>query len=253
MKTNQFHFDFKQIERAVIVVDDRGKPTGEGIVEYTRKSGAMVALRYCTEKCYFLTSSLRPCVVELFEHSDDTDGYPEKALNRKTDAYMNYRQTGPRFADPGSFEHEYGSRWKSLHELYKQKSEALKREMLLDEEKLEAQMEYARYEHETEMLREQLRAREMDRDNRKTEWEQKERFAEQQRKETEDVLRRNQDDINQRINRQDDEIRRRQQENNLFMQVNDIQLFLQTISFIFHDENNWSVFMNLFDYILNHS
>lgn len=203
----------------MIVVDDRGKPTGEGIVEYTRKSGAMIALRYCTDRCYFLTSSLRPCVIELYEHSDDTDGYPEKAINRKTDAYMKSRQCGPRFAEQSSFEHEYGTRWKNLHDLYKQKSEALKREMILDEEKLEAQMEYARYEHETEMLREQLREREMDRDNRKTEWEKKERFAEQQRKDTEEQLRRSQDDMNMRINRQDDELRRRQQENNLFMQV----------------------------------
>lgn len=208
-----------QIERAVIVVDDRGKPTGEGIVEYTRKSGAMIALRYCTEKCYFLTSSLRPCVVELFEHSDDTDGYPEKSINRKIDAYVKSRNSGPRFAEPNSFEHEYGSRWKNLHELYKQKYQALKSEMLLDEEKLEAQMEYARYEHETEMLREQLRAREMDRENRKELWEKKERFAEQQRKDTEDQLRLREDDMNMRITRQDDELRRRQQENNLFMQV----------------------------------
>lgn len=57
-------------------------------------------------------------------------------------------------AAPGSFEYEYGTRWKQLHELYKQKEEALLREMKLDEEKLEAQMEYARYEQETELLRE---------------------------------------------------------------------------------------------------
>lgn len=179
----------------------------------------MIALRYCTDKCYFLTSSLRPCVVELFEHSDDLDGYPEKAINKKTDYYGKARQAGPRFAELNSFEHEYGQRWKNLHELYKQKSDALKREMQLDEEKLEAQMEYARYEHETEMLRDQLRAREMDRDQRKTEWELKERHAEEQRQSTEDLLRRTTDDMNLRINRQDDELRRRQQENTLFMQV----------------------------------
>lgn len=57
-------------------------------------------------------------------------------------------------AAPGSFEYEYGTRWKQLHELYKQKEEALLREMKLDEEKLDAQMEYARYEQETEILRE---------------------------------------------------------------------------------------------------
>jgi splicing factor, proline- and glutamine-rich len=43
-----------------------------------------------------------------------------------------------------------------LHELYKQKAEALKREMEMEESKLEAQMEYARYEHETELLRERM-------------------------------------------------------------------------------------------------
>lgn len=212
----------------------------------------MVALRYCTDKCYFLTSSLRPCVVELFEHSDDTDGYPEKAVNRKTDAYMDARQYGPRFAEPNSFQHEYGTRWKNLHELYKQKFDALKREMLVDEEKLEAQMEYARYEHETEMLREQLRAREMDREQRKSEWEMKERYAEEQRKITEEQLKCSQEDMNQRITRQDDELRRRQQENTLFMQVNILQSFILLES-TFYDENNWSVFMILFDYNPNHS
>lgn len=212
-------FQYWQIERAVIIVDDRGKSTGEGIVEFTRKSGAMIAMRYCTDKCYFLTSSLRPCVIELFEHSDDTDGYPEKALNRKSDAYFSARQTGPRFADNGSFEYEYGTRWKQLHELYKQKHEALKREMIMEEEKLEAQMEFARYEHETEMLREELRARELDRDQRKNQWELKERFAEEQRNKSEEQMRRTQDEMAIRMNRQDDELRRRQQENTLFMQV----------------------------------
>lgn len=144
---------FGQVERAVIIVDDRGKPNGEGIVEFTRKSGAMAAIRYCTEKCFFLTSSLRPCVCDLFEHSDDTDGYPEKALNKKTQEFYTARQMGPRFAEFNSFEHEYGTRWKQLHELYKKKHEALNNEMQMEEEKLEAQMEYARYEHETELLR----------------------------------------------------------------------------------------------------
>lgn len=63
-------------------------------------------------------------------------------------------QVGPRFAAPGSFEYDYGTRWKQLFERRKQKEEALQREMKMEEEKLEAQMEYAKYEHETELLRE---------------------------------------------------------------------------------------------------
>ena len=47
---------FGEIERAVIIVDERGKSTGEGIVEFSRKPCAQMALRRCTEGCYFLTS-----------------------------------------------------------------------------------------------------------------------------------------------------------------------------------------------------
>lgn len=217
---------FGQVERAVIVVDDRGKPTGEGIVEFTRKSGAMAAIRYCTDKCYFLTSSLRPCVCELFEHSDDTDGYPEKTITKKNQDFMSARSCGPRFAEPGSFEHEYGTRWKQLHDLYKQKHDALKNEMKMEEEKLEAQMEYARYEHETEMLRNQLRQREQDRDQRKSNWEMKEKFADEQRMKNEEQMRRAQEEMSMRMSKQEEELRRRQQENTLFMQAQQLNSLL---------------------------
>lgn len=144
---------FGNVEKAYVVVDDRGKSTGEGIVEFAKKSSANMCLRYCNEKCFFLTASLRPCVVESYEVNDDADGLPEKSLNKKSLEFNNERNIGPRFAELNSFEHEYGTRWKQLHELYKSKSEALKRELRIEEEKLEAQMEFARYEHETELLR----------------------------------------------------------------------------------------------------
>lgn len=97
--------------------------------------------------------SLRPVVVEPYEPEDDIDGHPDKNLLKKHPDCHKARETGPRFAAIGSFEHEYGTRWKQLHELYKQKEEALKREMAMEEEKLDAQMEFARFEHETEVLR----------------------------------------------------------------------------------------------------
>lgn len=217
---------FGPVERAVIIVDDRGKPTGEGIVEFARKAGAMAAIRYCTDKCFFLTSSLRPCVVEPFEINDDTDGLPDKSMNKKTQEFFKARQVGPRFAEIGSFEHEYGTRWKQLHELFKQKHEALKRELQMEEEKLEAQMEYARYEHETELLREQLRKREEARERQKMEWEMKERQVEEIRTREEEQMRRQEEDMQLRMNRQDEELRRRQQENTLFMQAQQLNSLL---------------------------
>lgn len=108
----------------------------------------------CVIYISYFFSSLRPCVVETYEFVDSSDGLPDKLLPKKTMEFQKQRDVGPRFANPNSFEHEFGTRWKQLAELYKQKEEALKREMKLEEEKLEAQMEYARYEHETEMLRE---------------------------------------------------------------------------------------------------
>uniref|UniRef100_A0A1B0D4M4 RRM domain-containing protein n=1 Tax=Phlebotomus papatasi TaxID=29031 RepID=A0A1B0D4M4_PHLPP len=210
---------FGQVERAVVIVDDRGKPSGEGIVEFSRKSSAMTAMRLCSERCYFLTSSLRPTVLEMMDHIDETDGYPEKSINKKMNDFVQARQRGPRFAEPGSFEHEYGTRWKQLYEMFKQKQDGLKRELAIEEEKLEAQMEFARYEHETEMLREQLRMREQDRDRQKKEWEMKERHHEEMRTREEAQMRQHQEDIQMRMIRQDDELRKRQQENTLFMQV----------------------------------
>ncbi|XP_055550470.1 hrp65 protein-like isoform X2 [Wyeomyia smithii] len=209
---------FGPLERASVQVDERGKSTGEGIVEFKNKPGAMSALRYCTEKCYFLTSSLRPCIVEPYTYQDDTDGLPEKSLNKKIPDFQKSRQAGPRFAEIGSFEHEYGQRWKHMHELYKQKAEALKREMIMEEEKLEAQMEYARYEHETEQLREQLRMREQDRDRQKAEWEMKERQAVEAKTRNELQMKHDVEEMQNRIKRTDDEMHRRQQENTLFMQ-----------------------------------
>lgn len=47
---------FGEIERAVVIVDERGKPTGEGIIEFCRRPSAQMALRKCTEGCYFITA-----------------------------------------------------------------------------------------------------------------------------------------------------------------------------------------------------
>ncbi|KAJ1531591.1 hypothetical protein ONE63_000263 [Megalurothrips usitatus] len=217
---------FGDIERAVIVTDERGKSTGEGIVEFARKPGAQMALRRCSEGCFFLTASLRPVILEPMEQLDEIDGYSEKVIPKKNSDYVKAREVGPRFASPGSFEYEYGTRWKQMYERRKQKEDALQREMKMEEEKLEAQMEYAKYEHETEMLREQLRQRELDRERQKRDWEMKERQAEEQRRQDEEMMRRQQEDMSLRMHHQEEELRRRQQENSLFMQAHQLSSLL---------------------------
>lgn len=217
---------FGEIERATVCVDERGKPTGEAVIDFARKGSALHAIRKCTDGCFFLTGSLRPCVVETHDIVDDNDGYPEKNVNKKHPEYLKERELGPRFANPGSFQSEYGMRWKQLYDLHNQKEDALKKELELEKEKLEAQMEYARYEHETEMLREQLRSRELDKERQKREWEMKQRQVEEERLRTEEQMRRTQEDMESRIVAQQEELRRRQQENNLFMQAHNLDSML---------------------------
>merc|ERR1712126_441673 len=123
---------------------------------------------------------------ELIVHAEDEDGFPEKALPKQNNEYNLERETGPRFASKGSFEYEYGTKWKALYALKKQKEEALKVEMKLEEAKLIAQMEYSRFEHETEMLREELRKKEAVRDQHKSMWSVKEKYMD-------DIMRQEQD------------------------------------------------------------
>lgn len=210
---------FGEIEKAVVLVDEKGRSTGEGIIEFARKGHAQNAIRICNERCFFITESLRPVIVEHFELINDTDGCPEKYLPKRHHEYMQARSKGPRLADTNSFEHDYGTRWKQLLELYAQKEDALKKELQLEKDKLEAQMEYARYEHETEMLRQQLRAREQDRDRQKQEWESKERQA--------DEFRRGGFGNQGGRRPENEDMRRRQQENNLFMQAHQLDNLLE--------------------------
>jgi len=47
---------FGEVERAIIVVDDKGKPTGEGIVEFSRKAYFVTALKRINEGVFLMTS-----------------------------------------------------------------------------------------------------------------------------------------------------------------------------------------------------
>lgn len=48
---------FGEVERAVHIVDEKGRPTGEGIVEFERKPAAAEAVKACKENVMLLTRS----------------------------------------------------------------------------------------------------------------------------------------------------------------------------------------------------
>ncbi|XP_029458360.1 paraspeckle component 1 isoform X2 [Rhinatrema bivittatum] len=149
---------FGPVERAVVIVDDRGRATGRGFIEFAAKPPARKALERCTEGAFILTTTPRPVVVEPMEQFDDEDGLPEK-LMQKTQQYHKEREQPPRFAQPGTFEFEYSSRWKALDEMEKQQRHQVDRNMREAKEKLEAEMETARHEHQLMLMRQDLMRR----------------------------------------------------------------------------------------------
>ncbi|XP_073456894.1 non-POU domain-containing octamer-binding protein [Aquarana catesbeiana] len=149
---------FGQVERAIVIVDDRGRPTGKGIVEFASKPSARKALDRCADGSYLLTAFPRPITVEPMDQLDDEEGLPEK-LVAKNNAYHKEREQMPRFAQPGSFEYEYAMRWKALIEMEKQQQEQVDRNIKDAQEKMEVEMEAARHEHQVMLMRQDLMRR----------------------------------------------------------------------------------------------
>uniref|UniRef100_A0A8C7TEM3 RRM domain-containing protein n=1 Tax=Oncorhynchus mykiss TaxID=8022 RepID=A0A8C7TEM3_ONCMY len=150
---------FGVVERAVVIVDDRGRSTGKGIVEFASKPAARKALDRCNDGVFLLTTSPRPIVVEPLEQYDDEDGLPEK-LAQKNHNYHKEREEPPRFARPGTFEFEYSKRWKSLDDMEKQQRQQVEKNIREAREKLEGEMDDAFHVHQANMIRQDLLRRE---------------------------------------------------------------------------------------------
>ncbi|XP_038657089.1 splicing factor, proline- and glutamine-rich [Scyliorhinus canicula] len=149
---------FGQVERAIVIVDDRGRSTGKGIVEFATKPAARKALERCNEGVFLLTASPRPVIVEPMEQYDDEDGLPEK-LAQRNPMYQKEREHPPRFAQHGTFEFEYSQRWKSLDDMEKQQRDQVEKNMREARDKLENEMEDAYHEHQAMLLRQDLMRR----------------------------------------------------------------------------------------------
>uniref|UniRef100_A0A8C6E2Y8 RRM domain-containing protein n=1 Tax=Moschus moschiferus TaxID=68415 RepID=A0A8C6E2Y8_MOSMO len=169
---------FSKVERAVVIVDDRGRPSGKGIVEFSGKPGAPKSLDRCSE--------------------DDEEGLPDK-LVIKYQQFHKEREQPPRFAQPGSFECEYAMRWKALPEMEKQQQDLVNRNIKEAREKLEMEMEAARHEHQVMLMRQDLmRRQETSAQSRSEKRKQLELRQEEERRRHEEEIRRQQEEMLQR-------------------------------------------------------
>ena len=60
------------------IVDEKGRPVGEGVVEFARKGGALETLKRVGEGVFLLTGDPRPVTVEALEPRDEEDGLSER-------------------------------------------------------------------------------------------------------------------------------------------------------------------------------
>ncbi|XP_022087566.1 non-POU domain-containing octamer-binding protein-like isoform X3 [Acanthaster planci] len=199
---------FGVVERAVVIVDDRGRPTSEGIVEFARKPGAQNALSRIKEGVFLLTSSPTPISVEPLEQRDEEDGLPEKNIP-KNQAYHHERENPPRFASPGSFEFKWGNRWKALEETERLQREQLERQIQDNREKLDSEMEISRHEHQTMMMRQELLRRQEEL-NRHEETQREMQLRRQEQMRQRDEQRRREEALMKQ--QQQEELMRRQQQ-----------------------------------------
>lgn len=139
---------FGEVERAVVVVDDRGRSVGEGIVEFARKPAAQAALKRCLEGCFLLTTEPRPVWVEPLEYRDCVLGLPERTVSRRGRGYGRERELGPRFARPGTQEHRLAERWKRFLDFEREKREELEKLLVDERRKLEDEVEHYRREQQ---------------------------------------------------------------------------------------------------------
>uniref|UniRef100_F1KUA6 Paraspeckle component 1 n=2 Tax=Ascaris suum TaxID=6253 RepID=F1KUA6_ASCSU len=152
---------FGEVERAVHIVDEKGRPTGEGIVEFERKPSANEALHQIRDKVFLLTSSPKPLVVEMLEPRDEDDGLAERMIPRNAQLQKE-RELGPRFPPSNSFEFVFGQKWKELYEVERQRRAQLEEELKEARRRLDADMELAYQDYQTQMLREDLARRQQE-------------------------------------------------------------------------------------------
>ncbi len=165
---------FGPVERAVVIVDDKGRPTGEGIVEFERKPASVQCINKCSEMCFLLTSYPKPIVVEPLEQKDEEDGLPEKSIIRNAQYFSDRENIQAHFASNNSFEHKLSLKWRELYELEKKIIEEGKKQIDQAREMLEYEIEQALIDHKTMKLKEDLRAKQEElqriEDMRKTEF-----------------------------------------------------------------------------------
>ncbi|KAJ8985774.1 hypothetical protein NQ317_014427 [Molorchus minor] len=155
---------FGEVEFCYIVVDKRGKPTGEGVVDFVKKSSAMAAKKYCSEHLYFVTASLKTCNSRRLRASCRYGWHAGR--NSKFVRLTVFTKSVNRvpLCVAGLLQYEYAQHYRELWDSYNMKLNMLKADQESAERELEVDLMRAKYDHETERLKDMIRQREVEKE-----------------------------------------------------------------------------------------
>ena len=90
--------------------------------------------------------------VEPLEQKDEEDGLTETFVQRN-EGFRKDREKEPRFAPPGSFEFEFGMKYRRIDEMEKEQFERVKKECELERTRLVEEMETAVFDYQADQIR----------------------------------------------------------------------------------------------------
>lgn len=146
---------FGEVESAMVVTDERGKSLGYGIVDFNRKSQAIAAIQRCKAGHYLLTKTAMPVLVTEMIRDNLDEGLPERTLP-KNSVYFAERDCVPRFAEPGSLEHEIASRWAAFYDREKTLKDELEARLKEEKATVEKEIQQLVEQHQTLLLRQEI-------------------------------------------------------------------------------------------------
>jgi len=88
----------------------------------------------------------------MLEQRDEDDGLTEKFVQRN-DGFRQDREKEPRFAQPGSFEFEFGLKHREIDNMERERIERVKKEVDLERNRLADEMETAKFDYQAEKIR----------------------------------------------------------------------------------------------------
>jgi len=152
---HQAFSQFGEVERATVTCDEKGISRGYGIVEFSKKTHAVLAMKACQDRSFVLTRGGRPVRVEMCRPIEDDIGLEDHNMKRGPQTEMELSE-GPHWTQQGTVQHLFSQRWKELYEDEMKAKIAFKEELNARRLFLMQEQHAVQHQEEERMRREEM-------------------------------------------------------------------------------------------------